>query len=249
MEGRKRSRILVVEDEASLSQLLRVNLEEEGYQVDIANEGPEALEFFGSRAYELIILDIMLPGMDGLTVCKKIRAENDPTPIIFLTAKNEARDRIESLRTGGDDHLGKPFELEELLLRVSRTLERNARSGERGSDKALEEFRFDGHRIDLKGFQAHSRDGQVKKLSKREAAFLKYLIDNRDRAVSREEILETVWGFEVYPSTRTIDNFILAFRKFFEEDPKAPHYFHSVRGVGYKFTPGGKVSFDEKAEE
>lgn len=248
MKRTDRSRILVVEDETSLAQLLRINLEQEGHQVDIANEGPEALELFGSRAYELIILDIMLPGMDGSAVCKKIRAENDATPIIFLTAKNEARDRIESLRIGGDDHIGKPFELEELLLRVSRSIERSRKKNSPSSATAMSEFRFGGHRVDFKGFQAHSKDGRIKGLSKREASVLKYLIDNQDRAVSREELLETVWGFEVYPSTRTVDNFILAFRKFFEEDPKHPNFFHSIRGVGYKFTPG-EGSGDTEPEE
>jgi two-component system alkaline phosphatase synthesis response regulator PhoP len=190
----------------------------------------------------------MLPGMDGLTVCRKIRAENHQVPILFLTAKNEAKDRIEGLRTGGDDHLGKPFELEELLLRVSKLLARSPQ-GEAQKGPAIERFRFGENLIDLEGFEAWTHDGQREQLSKREAMFLKHLIDQRDRAVSREEILETIWGFEVYPSTRTIDNFILRFRKIFEKDPKNPRFFHSVRGVGYKFTPGPSSSVDPKGQE
>jgi two-component system alkaline phosphatase synthesis response regulator PhoP len=241
-------RILVVEDESSLAELLHVNLQTEGYRVEVASDGNEALDLFSTRRYDLLILDIMLPGMDGLTICRKIRAENHSTPVLFLTAKNEAKDRIEGLRTGGDDHLGKPFELEELLLRVSKLLERSEKgSGPKSSD--LSHFEFGGNRIDLEGYQARSFDGKVEKLSKREVMLLKFLIDNRDRAVSREEVLETIWGFEIYPSTRTIDNFILHFRKLFEVDPKNPRYFHSVRGVGYKFTPGPGASFDTELEE
>lgn len=238
----ERSKILVVEDETSLSDLLQVNLKTEGYRVEVASDGNEAMELFSTRRYDLIVLDIMLPGMDGLTICRKIRASNHKIPILFLTAKNEAKDRIEGLRTGGDDHLGKPFELEELLLRVSKLLERAEERGAKSSD--LKAFNFGQNRIDLEAFEAYTFNGRVERLSKRELTFLKFLIDNRDRAVSREEILETVWGFEVYPSTRTIDNFILHFRKLFEKDPKSPRFFHSVRGVGYKFTPGNDASFD-----
>lgn len=244
----KSFRILVVEDETSLSDLLQVNLQTEGYRVEVAFDGNEAFELFSTRRYDLIVLDIMLPGMDGLTLCRKIRAENHSIPILFLTAKNEAKDRIEGLRTGGDDHLGKPFELEELLLRVSKLLERSGK-GEAPKSSDLKSFSFGGNRIDLEGYEAHSSDGRMEKLSKREVMLLKFLIDNRERAVSREEILETIWGFEIYPSTRTIDNFILHFRKLFEKDPKEPEFFHSVRGVGYKFTPGPDASFDAELEE
>ncbi|MFB6258138.1 MAG: response regulator transcription factor [Flavobacteriales bacterium] len=239
---------MIVEDEDSLSDLLKVNLETEGYQAEVASDGATALERFASRRYDLIVLDVMLPGMDGLTVCRKIRAENNSVPILFLTARNESQDRIEGLRIGGDDHLGKPFELEELLLRISRLLERSKARSEQGPHR-LKQFAFGGNRVDLEAYEAHSWDGRVKQLSKRELMFLKLLIDERDRAVSREKILETIWGFEVYPSTRTIDNFILAFRKFFEPNPKDPHYFHSVRGVGYKFTPGNDLSFNTDIQE
>lgn len=247
MTVKSRSRILVVEDENSLSDLLKVNLKTEGYQAEVAPDGAAALERFASKSYDLIVLDVMLPGMDGLTVCRKIRAENNNIPILFLTARNEAQDRIEGLRTGGDDHLGKPFELEELLLRISRLLERSGALSDQGHQ--LKQFVFGNNRVDLEAYEAHSWDGRVKQLSKRELMFLKLLIDEQDRAVSREKILEAIWGFEVYPSTRTIDNFILAFRKFFEPDPKSPCFFHSVRGVGYKFTPGANRSIDPDIEE
>ncbi len=243
MRDNRNSRILVVEDESSLAELLKVNLKTEGYHVEVASDGASALESFASRRFDLIVLDIMLPGMDGLMVCKKIRAENHQVPILFLTAKNESKDRIEGLRTGGDDHLGKPFELEELLLRISKLLERSGGNGTR-KGAAIKRFSFGGNRVDLEAFQAYTYKGEKETLSKRETMFLKLLLDNRDRAVSREEILETIWGFEVYPSTRTIDNFILRFRKIFEKDPKNPSFFHSVRGVGYMFTPGDEASFD-----
>ncbi|MFB6258066.1 MAG: response regulator transcription factor [Flavobacteriales bacterium] len=247
--GNKReSKILVVEDESSLMELLKVNLTTEGYQVEVASDGPSALETFSSRRFDLIVLDIMLPGMDGLTVCRKIRAENQQVPILFLSAKNEAKDRIEGLRTGGDDHLGKPFELDEFLLRVERLLER---ATSEGSEKKVPNrvFWFGGNSIDFEAYEAKNYKQQSKQLSKRELMLLKLLVDHRDRVVSREKILESIWGFEVYPSTRTIDNFILEFRKFFEKTPKKPVYFHSVRGVGYKFTPGSDHSFDKELEE
>lgn len=248
MKDNKGSRILIVEDETSLSELIKVNLQTEGYQVEVASEGPEALDRFASKRFDLIVLDIMLPGMDGLTICRKIRAENHPVPILFLTAKNEAKDRIEGLRTGGDDHLGKPFELEELLLRIENLLARTQEgSGSKG--KAIDRYHFGENEVDLDAYEVHPYDGRAEQLSKREVMLLKLLIDNRDRVVSREEILETIWGFEVYPSTRTIDNFILRFRKLFEKDPKEPRFFHSIRGVGYKFTPNPEGSSDPKLEE
>lgn len=244
MTDKKENRILIVEDEESLSELLRINLETEGYRVDVARDGKQAMESFSKKSFHLILLDIMLPKMDGITVCRKIRAENRNVPILFLTAKNSSKDRIEGLRMGGDDYLGKPFELEELLLRVEKLL---GRKGEAGRT-ALDRFEFEGNEVDLIAYEARSRQGERRKLTKREAMFLKFLFDARDRVVSREEVLETVWGFEVYPSTRTVDNFILAFRKFFEADPKHPRYFHSIRGVGYKFTPEGPDSADEEAK-
>lgn len=247
MADLKENRILIVEDEESLSELLRINLETEGYRVDVARDGKQAMESFRSKSYHLILLDIMLPKMDGITVCRKIRAENRSVPILFLTAKNNSQDRIEGLRIGGDDYLGKPFELEELLLRVEKLLGRKG-EGEPGR-AALDHFEFEGNQIDLVAYEARSKQGDRKKLTKREAMLLKFLIDARDRVVSREEVLETVWGFEVYPSTRTVDNFILAFRKFFEADPKHPRYFHSIRGVGYKFTPEGPDSVDPETKQ
>lgn len=226
-------RILLVEDEQALAETIKLNLELEGYAVQIARDGKSALKHFKGERFNLIILDVMLPEMDGFTVCESIRLENPEIPILFLTAKNSSTDRIQGLKIGADDYLTKPFNLEELLLRVQNLLKRSVKSN--GSDSNLVSFRIGDDTVNFSRLEVERSNGENIRLTKKEAMLLKLLIDRRNEVVSREHILETVWGYDIYPSTRTIDNFIVSFRKYFEKDPSNPRYFQSVRGVGYKF--------------
>ena len=183
---------------------------------------------------DLIILDVMIPKIDGYVVCETIRLENSQVPILFLSAKNSAEDKINGLKTGADDYMAKPFNLEEFLLRVSVLVKRSHALAESNVEE-LNQFEFGENKVDFGSFEITTWDGDVKSLSKREMKLLKLLIEKRGKVVSREEILQKIWGYDVFPSTRTIDNYILAFRKYFEKNQRQPKYFFSVRGVGYKF--------------
>jgi two-component system alkaline phosphatase synthesis response regulator PhoP len=224
-------RILLVEDEESLQETIKLNLELEGYEVSAVNNGKTALEEFARKRFDLVILDVMLPEVDGFTICQTIRLENTKVPILFLTAKSSAEDRIFGLKIGGDDYLTKPFNLDEFLLRVQALLKRGANE----TDKAVDTFEFGNCSIDFNAFTIRDLEGNEHQLSKREMKLLRLFVERRNEVLSRETILETVWGYDVFPSTRTIDNYILAFRKYFEKDPKDPQHFLSVRSVGYKF--------------
>jgi len=228
-----KQRILLVEDEVSLSDTIRLNLEIEGYTVTTARDGKSALKSFHSERFNLVILDVMLPEMDGFTVCEAIRLENREIPVLFLTAKNSGSDRIAGLKIGADDYLTKPFNLEELLLRVQNLIRRTYKSGDSSS---IARFKIGSKVVDFGSQEIFSKDSPAVKLTKKESLLLRLLIEKRNEVVSREKILETVWGYDIYPSTRTIDNFILTFRKYFEKDPSSPRYFQSVRGIGYRFT-------------
>lgn len=226
------NRILLVEDEKSLADTIKLNLEIEGYKVQHAADGKSALRTFKQERFNLILLDVMLPEMDGFAVCQAIRLENNKVPILFLTAKSSTTDRINGLKLGGDDYLSKPFNLEELLLRIQKLLKRS----ESSSATTVDEFEIGNKKIKFSLMQITNPDGTEIKLTRKETNLLKLLVERKNEVVSREHILETVWGYDVYPSTRTIDNFIVSFRKYFEPDASSPRYFHSVRGVGYKFT-------------
>lgn len=223
-------RILLVEDEENIRELVKLNLELEDYEVVCAENGRDALQFFKTQHFDLIVLDIMLPEIDGFQVCEQIRLTNTETPIIMLTAKDSAMDRVTGLKKGADDYLPKPFNLEELLLRVNNLIKRTSKSPE----NMPQEYAFGSNKVNFITFEAKGNPGAFV-LTKKEAMLLKLLIDRKNEVVSRQQILQSVWGYDVYPSTRTIDNFILSFRKYFEEDPKHPSYFLSIRGVGYKF--------------
>lgn len=229
-----KANILVVEDEESLRETLALNLELENYEVTAVDNGIAALQAIKNEYFDLLILDIMLPEMDGITVCENIRIQNNDTPILFLSARNSGADRIQGLKKGGDDYMTKPFNLEELLLRIDKLITKNNRL--RGKSTELDTYSFGKCKIDFTGQQGKDKDGKTIELSKRETALLKLLIEHKGEVVSREHILQAVWGYNVYPTTRTIDNFILNFRKYFEKDSRNPKHFHSVRGVGYKFT-------------
>ncbi|MFZ1632658.1 MAG: response regulator transcription factor [Chitinophagales bacterium] len=224
-------RILIVEDEDHIRENLKLNLEMEGYEVIAVADGAKAIKAFKEQRFDLVILDVMLPEMDGFDVCEQIRLEDRETPILFLTAKDASIDKIKGLKTGGDDYMTKPFNLEELLLRIINLLKRTSKTP---AEDKFHAYEFGGNVINFVTYEAKGINGDVK-LTNKELKLLKLLIDRKNEVVSRTLILQTVWGYDVYPSTRTIDNFILAFRKYFEKDPKSPVYFHAIRGVGYKF--------------
>ncbi|NDC40599.1 MAG: DNA-binding response regulator [Chitinophagia bacterium] len=212
MTRKAKASILVAEDEESLRETLKLNLELEGYEVTTAATGPAVIKTVKNEYFDIIVLDIMLPEMDGITVCETIRMQHNDVPILFLSARNSGADRVEGLRKGGDDYLTKPFNLEELLLRIDKLIVKNKRIKEPQSVSDV--FTFDNCRIDFNAL----------------------LVEHEGEVVSREQILQIVWGYNVYPTTRTIDNFILNFRKYFEADSRNPVHFHSIRGIGYKFT-------------
>lgn len=230
-----KKRILVVEDEKHLAETIKLNLEVEDLHPVVVHDGAEAISAFKEQRFDLVILDIMIPNIDGIAVCENIRLHDANIPIMFLSAKSSAEDRILGLKKGGDDYMTKPFNLEELMIRINKLL---ARNDEGASGNAVSEYSFGDNEVNFESYEAKGNDGKFS-LTKKEALLLKLLIENKDEVVSREKILQTVWGYSVYPSTRTIDNFILAFRKYFEPDPKNPIYFKSLRGVGYKFTDTG----------
>jgi two-component system alkaline phosphatase synthesis response regulator PhoP len=226
--------ILLVEDEENLHEALKLNLELEQYEITSAYTGSEALQKIQSEYFDLIILDVMLPDVDGISVTETVRVQNNQVPILILSAKDTSSDRVLGLKKGADDYLTKPFNLEELLLRVQKLIDKNKKMQDK--DTVGDTYQFGGHTIDFNAQEALTKEGQRIQLSKKEAMLLKLLFENKNDVVPREKILQTVWGYNVYPTTRTIDNFILNFRKYFESDSRNPRYFHSVRGVGYKYT-------------
>jgi DNA-binding response OmpR family regulator len=232
------ARILVVEDERHLADGIRENLEAEGHRVEVAYDGQAGLERARAAPFELIVLDVMLPELDGFTLCETIREEGDDTPILFLTARGAADDRIRGLEAGGDDYLAKPFHLRELLLRIDAILRR--RSWYDQTPASGNRLSFGGNVVDFRSYQASGWDGREHSLTQKEAMILKALAERAGEVVSREEILEKVWGYDVFPSTRTIDNFILRLRRRFEPDPEQPRYLHTLRGVGYRLTTEGE---------
>lgn len=226
-------KILLVEDEESLLDIIKLNLELEGYEVTSVSNGKVALNEIRSNRFDLVILDVMLPEMDGFSICQAVRLDNNPVPILFLTAKNSSEDRVFGLKIGGDDYLSKPFNLEELLLRIQLLLKRNSGAITKHDDI----LKFGDCEVNFITYEVKGHDGKKHQITKREILLLKLLAERKNEVVSREEILEKIWGEDVSTTTRTIDNYIVAFRKYFEENAKEPKYFHSIRGVGYRFTP------------
>ena len=234
MSPEKNISILLVEDEENLHEALKLNLELEGYNVTSAYDGAAALKAVDAEYFDLIILDVMLPEMDGISVAETVRISNNEVPILILSAKSSSADRVLGLKKGADDYLTKPFNLEELLLRVHKLIDKNKKLQDKSS--IGNSYSFGNNVIDFKAQEASTKSGQKIQLSKKETMLLKLLIENKNEVVPREKILQAVWGYNVYPTTRTIDNFILNFRKYFEDDSRNPKYFHSVRGVGYKYS-------------
>ena len=226
-------RILVVDDEPHLVDGIRENLEAEGYVAEGAYDGEQGLERALNGDYSLIILDVMMPKMDGVTLCRELRRAGRQTPVLFLTVKAAATDRVEGLAAGGDDYMAKPFHLDELLLRVAAIIKRTAWYT-RPASTPLE---FGGNTVDFETYRATAWDGTAHELTHKEAMILRVLAEHADHVVTREAILDQVWGYEIFPSTRTVDNFIVRLRKRFERNPESPDHIHTVRGVGYRFTP------------
>lgn len=227
-------RVLVVDDEENLALGIAENLQLEGYRTEVVHDGESALQRIRAEEWDLVVLDVMMPRLDGLAVCATLRAEENDVPILFLTARSELDDRVRGLEVGGDDYLPKPFALRELLLRVAAIIRRRQGYLKRVEESAT--LDFDENAVDFRTYKATSWDGAEHELTHKEAMILKALSEREGEVVSRESLLETVWGYEVYPSTRTIDNFIVRLRRRFERDPEHPRHFHTIRGVGYRFT-------------
>ncbi len=223
--------ICLVEDERSLRDMIQLNLELEGYTVTAFQDGKEALNAFEKNIdFSLIILDVMLPFVSGLNLCRFIR-EKSTVPILFLSAKGTTADRVNGLKLGANDYLPKPFDLEELLLKV------HILSQQISNNKEIISFQIGNLSIDLSSFEVkNSSETIVHVFSKREVELLKLFKEKENKVISRDEILDEIWGKDQFPTSRTIDNYILVFRKIFEKDPKNPIHFHSIRGVGYKFS-------------
>ena len=231
-------KILVVEDEAHLAEGLNLNLSLKGYDVEVAADGVSGLQKWRQWQPDLIVLDIMLPELDGLSVLRNIRREDERLPILILSARGDSDDKIKGFSCGVDDYLAKPFNLEEFLLRVERLLTRGGWSQGNTNVNGLSSlpriYEFGSNRIDFEAMTAHGPSGRIN-LTDQEARLLKIFIAHGGKPLSRSKLLEIGWGYEKGTSTRTVDNFIVRFRKYFEDNPKKPFYFKSLRSVGYIF--------------
>jgi two-component system alkaline phosphatase synthesis response regulator PhoP len=234
------TRVLVVEDDPHLAAGVIENLRAEGYDVSTAGDGEQALTWLRGNACALILLDVMLPGIDGFGVCRNLREQGNNTPVLFLTARGDPADRVRGLQSGGDDYLAKPFHLQELLLRVRAILRRWDWYRSASATAATALLSFGGNEVDFRAFRARAWNGEAHELTEKEAMILKVLAEHGGEIVSREDLLEKVWGYDVFPSTRTVDNFILRLRKRFEKDPANPRHFLTVWGVGYRFLAAGE---------
>jgi len=239
------SRILVVEDESHIAAGLKLNLELEGYEVEVARSVRDTAGLLvQGNSFDLIILDVMLPDGDGFSLCRKLRDAGDYTPVIMLTARNSPDDRVRGLNTGADDYLAKPFELAELLARVRSALRRRgweARDMTADSERGV--LRFGQAMINFETHEATAFDKPVR-LTQLELDLLYYFSKHPNRVLMREDLLEQVWKLRNAPNTRSVDNFIVRLRKYFEPAPDKPIYFRSHRGAGYKFVPDGKGDAD-----
>ena len=242
MDTSATKKILVVEDDDHIAEGLNLNLSLQGYDVAVAPDGVSALDKWRQWHPDLVVLDIMLPVLDGLSVLKQIRQEDKQLPILILSAKSASDDRVRGLSYGVDDYLSKPFDLNEFLLRVDRLLTRASWYHPEPAPHMPEDvtetisgiYTFGQNRIDFTTYTGYSKNGSIS-LTDQEVKLLQLFINNRGKPLSRETILEIGWGYTHPPSTRTVDNFIVRFRKYFEDDPKNPSYFRSLRSVGYIF--------------
>jgi DNA-binding response OmpR family regulator len=222
------SRILVVEDDPAVQKALRRLFETEGYAVETQSDGRSALESFQALAPAAVVLDLRLPKVSGRDVCKELKALAPTLPIVVLSAASDVSDKVLLLELGADDYVTKPFSPRELLARVRAALRHNARTPD------VQLVSFDGISADFKKMEI-KRDGQVVVLTAQEFKTFQFLVQNADRVISRDELLNEVWGYQNYPSTRTVDNHILKLRQKLEKDPSSPVHFRTVHGMGYKF--------------
>lgn len=229
-------RILIIEDESHIAEGLKLNLSMKGYEVLWAEDGLSGLEQWQNSHPDLIVLDIMLPGIDGFSLLQRIRLQDEKLPVLILSAKREPSDRIKGLVCGVDDYLTKPFDLEEFLLRVDRLLTRAAWSKQTPGVSVPAVFTFGGNTINFDTSQTECRQGAIK-LTEQETRLLKLFVSNKGKPLSRRQLLEIGWGYTGGTSTRTVDNFIVRLRKYFEKNPKKPRYFISLRSIGYVFNP------------
>jgi two-component system alkaline phosphatase synthesis response regulator PhoP len=236
MESSDKKRILVIEDEKHIAEGLKLNLSLQGYDVKIASNGFLGLQEWKEWQPDLIVLDIMLPGIDGLSVLQNIRLEDERLPILILSAKIATDDKVKGLKFGVDDYLTKPFNLEEFLLRVERLLTRVSWStnGEDAVSLVPSTYTFGDNQINFENSTALCKAGNIS-LTKQEVKLLKLFFTNKGKPLSRSKLLEIGWGYTKGTSTRTVDNFIVRFRKYFEDNPQKPVYFKSLRSVGYVF--------------
>lgn len=223
--------LLLVEDEPHIAQGLIFNLTEEGYRVTHVASGEEALEKLGREPFALLILDLMLPGIDGLAVCERLREQDNDIPVLMLTARGADQDRIDGLSTGADDYLTKPFNLKEFLLRVASLLRR---SNWQEKMQQRRYYQFGPNRIDLDLHQAETAQGTIQ-LTGLEIKMLRLFFESEGKVLSRGELLKKVWDMSPKTETRTLDNFIVRLRKYFEPNPAKPKFFRTVRGRGYRF--------------
>jgi DNA-binding response OmpR family regulator len=223
-------RILVVEDDPAVQKALKRLFEAEGFTVEVQANGHAALESFHSAPPAVVILDLRLPKLSGSDVCKAIKAQAPTTPIVVLSATSDVSDKVLLLELGADDYVTKPFSPRELLARVRAALRHASRTAK------VDRITFDGIAIDLRKMEVQ-RDGKVVVLTAQEFKTLQFLVQNADRVISRDELLNEVWGYQNYPSTRTVDNHILKLRQKLERDPASPVHFRTVHGMGYKFVP------------
>ena len=227
-----RPHILLVEDESHIAQGLIFNLEQEDFKITHVETGAAAMEAFKSQPYDLVVLDLMLPDSHGLELCHEMRKETPQLPILILTALGEEQDRIKGLRVGADDYLTKPFSLDEFLLRVRGMLKRSA--WYQPSQSKVENFQFGKNRVDLRNLEAITAHGDIR-LTELEGRMLATFFSRESETLQRSELLKSVWGMAEDTETRTLDNFIVRLRKYFEEDPARPRHFLTVRGRGYRF--------------
>lgn len=231
-----KKRILIIEDDRHIAEGLQLNLILQEYEVVLAHDGVAGLNQWKECRPDLVILDIMLPGIDGLSILQSIRLEDERLPILILSAKGDPEDRIKGLAFGVDDYLAKPFNLEELLLRLDRLLKRGEwnQANHAPALPSLDTYRFGDNRIDFSTNKACCHMGEIS-LTEQESKVLKLFVANRGKPLSRDQLLQIGWGYTRKTTTRTVDNFIVRFRRYFEPDPKNPIYFKSLRSIGYLF--------------
>jgi DNA-binding response OmpR family regulator len=222
-------RILVIEDDPAISTGLKASLETEGYKILVVNDGEEGLNAAMNENPTLILLDIMLPSMSGLEICMKLRNKGVVTPIIMLTARSEEADKLLGFELGADDYVTKPFSMKELLARIKAILKRRV-----AIEDSFDFYEFDDVKVNFKNMETTKGDKQVK-MSLKEYELLKFFIRHIDEVVTRNTLLDEVWGYDVFPTTRTVDNYIMMLRKKIEANPAIPKHIQTIHSAGYKF--------------